>query len=319
MLLIGSTCNRQNPQCIGKHASRFLFNKLAPSHGRILYRVLVEESKKSLFIEAGQAQGITKGARFAAFTSRNVDEKPIGLLVAAEVGAASARLVPDSNSDTKGVPIKAIWVLQTAIGENSIDVAIAVPSRGSAFHPIIERVVSEMKKESPGANRIQLVGRETHHEIAISEGDDRQVVFDITDTTCVSFGLRRLAHSVQLSSDASKLYSVFGAASDFFHHLRRSNKRAPLANVVNVEAYLLEEYYPDSASKYMGEPDFRPEGESLVDKDGIMIPEHVYEEDSAPINLLRLAIDRQRYYGFKISSKLNQALYVWILAFDMNK
>jgi hypothetical protein len=276
----------------------------------------VEESKNSLLIEAGQAQGITKGAQFAAFISRNVDEKPIGYLVAAEIGAGSTRLVPDPNSDMDGIPQKATWALQTTIGENSIDVAIAVPPLESAFHPIIEHVVREMKKESPGANRIQLVGQGTHHEIAIS-GVGNQVVFDITDTTCVGFGLRRLAHSVQLSSDASKLYSVFGAASDFFHHLRRSNKGAPLANVVSVGAYLLEEYYPDNASKYMGEPQFRPEGESLVEKDGIMIPEHVYEEDSTPFNLF--VVDRQRYYGFKISSSLNQPLYVWILAFDMNK
>jgi hypothetical protein len=205
------------------------------------------------------------------------------------------------------------WALQTSLGEYVAAVTISIPA-DNQFLPIILQIMAEMRAKRPGKRDIKLADKGTRGvELALSKDPSGEVAFDLSDPICLQYGLEHLPYRISMIPDTSDLYLVLAATADFFFLLRHS-KRGLLSKHIKIEAYRLEEHFPEepgASDLYSGlGAVMRPDGDDL-NVGGVMIA-NAYdksEEDDC--------IDPE-HYGFKIVSTYNSPLYVWIFAFEMN-
>jgi hypothetical protein len=300
---------RQHPQCEGQNASRYLFNKLAPNRGRLLYEV--RQGKHGFVLQAGEAQGIARGACFDVYATSDMTGSYLGQFSAVQLGACRTKLKQDTLVGVIPFPRDLIaWALQTSLGEYVAAITVAVPT-DNMFLPIIIQVVKEMKAKRPGKRNIRLVDEWTPDwELSLNKVSSGEVLFDLNDPICRKSGLQHLPHKISLSSDPSDLYFVLASAADFFFLLRHS-KRGPLSKRVKIEAYRLEEYCPEEPG-------------SVDLHDGAIVRPVGYDLNVAGV-MSAIAYDKSdepyidpEFYGFKIVSTWEYPLYVWIFAFEMN-
>lgn len=271
---------------------------MAPNVSRMFYRVS-KTPKGTISLEAGEAQGITKDARFSIHRTANADSEPIGELVVLKSNACSSNMRKTENSANLATVSWPAWALQTHAGEGW-DLCVAVPAQ-DAFFDVFKRNIEEMEKKHVHRRQIRIVdaAKGESHEIAVVEADGK-AVFDVTDQTCVSNNLRRLPQSVSL--DADSVYPILVHAADFYWHLRRSNKDAPLQAAITIEAFELSSQHLDP--KTFGEGSvWAPSGENMNVGDVI----RVTVED-----------EPETRYGFNVKSSHTGPLYVWVFGFNMS-
>jgi hypothetical protein len=148
-------------------------------------------------------------------------------------------------------------------------------------------------------NRIELK-LDDRRELVVARGSGASAgsIFELSDTVSINAGLRRL-HTGD-SAVFDDVRDVLSAASDFFHHLRRSNAVHPLREHIKVTSHLL-------LRDRHGRP--APDGPNLFTKDGVLAPEYAYKDGD---------IEEHRCYGFTIVNNYHRPLYFWIFVFEMN-
>ncbi|KIK68715.1 hypothetical protein GYMLUDRAFT_68557 [Collybiopsis luxurians FD-317 M1] len=290
----------QTPQCDGVHSSRIMFDGKAVDAGRILYRVALKNGVITL--QAGEAQGITKSAKFSVLDGSNIDARILGSITAEEPSACSTIMTGNV------IFTSPAYAVQTSVG-NAMDVAIGLPV-DDAILPVLQRAVQEMKQRREGKRNLRFVDIKIppEHEIAV-HNENGKAIFELTDQIWVEEKLKYLSPKIPLT-DPDYMYKVFSGAADFFYNLRRSSKaqeagkKTGIAENVSLEAFEL----------IMGKVE-------RVD-DPVLLPKLT---DGKPTNLNRDGVVRIDYvegskirYGLKLSSSLDQPLYVWGFAFNLS-
>lgn len=254
---------------------------------------VIQAADGTLTLEAGEVQGITKGASFNVYDATNVKARLLCSVVADKVLTCSTlvHVNETGNAASSTVPM-AGWALQTHTGEDA-NVCIAFPNR-DAFPGISECVEKEMGHH--GRPTIRFVeGGQTHELMVVAEGE--RAVFDITDETCCSNGLRRLPCSVP--SNINSIYSILEHATHFFWHLRRSKEMSRIASSVTVEAKQLTNLDPGENA-----------GISTLVPTGI---------DMNVNSVIRMTSAETGRLGFTIKSAYPFPLYVWLFSFNMSE
>ncbi|KAJ7207140.1 hypothetical protein GGX14DRAFT_456331 [Mycena pura] len=289
----------QTPQCDGVYSSRSLFNGKIINGSRTLYRLISDNGVVTL--EAGEAQGITKGATFDVFNTTNVNAPSLGSITADQPKACSTIM----KAGTTRVPSPA-WAVQTRVGEG-MDVAIAIQV-DDALLPVLVRAVNEMQTRRPTKRNLRFIDikEPAEHEVALySEGTN--AVFELTDKEWVKEGLRRLPYKIALDQ-LDSLYKVFDCTADFFYHLRRSRTTDVSDNlllaVYEVKKRALDEGDPNAYAGPVPLPKLVQGRPVDLNRGGVI---HLEVEEGKKVE-----------YGLKLSSTFDQPLYVWAFAFNMS-
>ncbi|KIK61890.1 hypothetical protein GYMLUDRAFT_260464 [Collybiopsis luxurians FD-317 M1] len=290
----------QTPQCDGIHSSRIMFNGKALGAGRTLYRVTSQGGVITL--QAGEAQGITKNATFNVLDSSNMNARILGSITADKPSACSTTM---KGSVTFTSPAYAV---QTSIGDG-MDIAVGLPV-DDAILPALNFAVREMKQRRPDKRNLRFVDIKTppEHEIAV-RNDNGEAVFELTDKVWVAEGLKDLSFRISFAEPDS-LYAVFTCAADFFYNLRRSSKAQEAGKSTDISGSVSLEVFEVK------------EGEVQGVEYPVLLPKLI---DGKPKNLnsdgvLRADVEegRKLKYGLKLSSRLDQPLYVWAFLFNLS-
>ncbi|KAI0030409.1 hypothetical protein K488DRAFT_54322, partial [Vararia minispora EC-137] len=284
----------QYPQCEGNNRDRFLFSGSNPKRSRrMLFRITTINSVITL--HGGEAQGIMSRARLAVFTSPQAIES-IGELIVEKVQACTSILRKD---DDLVLP-RTAWAAVVKAG-NGVDFPVAIPAEDS-FIPLLLRLAQDMEEQRPEKRNIQAIEERLPHELALSN-DNGEAVFTLMDPLCVQTGLTRLSETVSLS-ETDDIYSVLSSATDFFFHLRRSNRSNLLAKHIGLEAFRVERQQLTFTCS--NETMFMPVGHNLCPCPGeVAMRVPVIDDDDTA-------------YGFKLTNTTDRNLYVWVFMFDMS-
>jgi hypothetical protein len=247
--------------------------------------------KDHAVLEAGEVQGIAKGALFDLHTTRDENAPPVLRAMRAEypTRASTTLRFPSDLPEHLKLPSEG-WARQTTTGENVAKVSIALGSTGD----VPDSVLEELELERPGYFSLAST-EDKDHQMLVTKNINGELVFDLTDKACRAAGLQRLRTTFEANPDHVRKMLV--NAGDFFECLRRSSARHLLKNKISVEAHLLTD---DEGS---------PIGNNLLTSGGTLTPEYVYEDG---------AIGPHRCYGFSIKNNTNLPLYFWIFVFNMN-
>ncbi|EIM79484.1 uncharacterized protein STEHIDRAFT_163672 [Stereum hirsutum FP-91666 SS1] len=280
----------QSPQCIGEHSDRVLFNAKAPSPRRILYRVS-KTAQGTYQLSAGEASGITIGAKFNLYATREIDSPPLAVLIVASTTAFTAKLEPESISSSPEFSIQA-YALQILIGEPpDLRISIEGAIRGNAsLNGVYDRVIEEMdKSRAMGKRGILPVKIDESPDISLAVEGER-VVFRISDAACVAHSITRMYGTVPCDSDA--VFPIIASAADFFSRLRRTSKTTVLRNHVE---FVCTEVVSGAGSE------LNSVGSDLI-IDGT----------------LNILVDDQKGYGYEIRNKGDIPLYAAVFFFDVS-
>jgi hypothetical protein len=294
---------RQTPQCVGAHKSRILFDGKATAPKRTLFEVTTttEDGKLVITLDAGEVQGITKGATFDVFASKDAGAEVVCRLISGYPSASRTTMSMALVDETSSIPQPA-WALQTRVGEG-MDIAIFVPLEQELLN-IFVHVVRKMGENRQDKRNIRLVKSDEPHELrALLENG--KAAFEITDKICVGAGVTRLLYPVSFKEE--RIQSVLEHAADFFFHLRRSNKKAPLTRV-SLQAFELRQVFLRKERSWV-----------LAPKPVRMESGEQVEEDLNRSGMVQLEIDgTKRPYGFRLVNRSNQFLYAWAFMFDIS-
>ncbi|KZV93491.1 hypothetical protein EXIGLDRAFT_43125 [Exidia glandulosa HHB12029] len=285
---------RQHPQCEGKNSARALFDGKAPGRSWVLYPIKVTDTagqNKTITLGGGQVHGITEGAEFDVFATRDFNAQPLCRVIATVTHACSAELAPVPGSVEEDIPQPA-WALQATVGKRA-DLVVALSPARAFLHVL--KIAAEMDQR-PNKRTIRFVEPDVTHELELQISDDR-VVFIVADKLSTDAGLSQLPDTVSVN-DAPAIYAVIEAAADFFFHLRRSNPAAPLAQKVILEAFELQDRYDAKQGAFS----VTPSSTNLIE--GGLIQLEITEEEPM--------------YGFKLVSGWSRDLYVWVFMFDVS-
>lgn len=176
------------------------------------------------------------------------------------------------------------------------DVTICVTA-GDSASDLFKRVAKHVTERRLYSHGVRLVDSSEGHELVFRSNFDC-VVVELKDEACINAGLITIPYTVHLDFDS--ICSVFSAGSNFFYHLRRSSRGAPMASRVALRAFELEERYDEKGNF------------TWIPKGG--------EGDDRNLNrghVIRAKVDGTAY-GFKIISSVNEPLYVWAFCFNMS-
>jgi len=129
---------------------------------------------------------------------------------------------------------------------------------------------------------------------SLRKGPGGDIFFDIDDPQVNDFGVQSMVYSVPMS-DEDRLSS----ATDFFHHLRRSNGQNLLAQDVTLEAYSLVE------QEFMGQTVWRPEDTKT-------------NRNVTVSGIMTVDVSEKNVYGFHLFNSTSDCLYAWAFLFDLS-
>jgi hypothetical protein len=270
----------------------------------------------TILLQAGQAEGIQKGASFCIFTEKNLADTRICKLKVEGVGYNdSAFIKPEASvySLLRGkyeTPSK-LWALMSDAGP-SPGVAIYLPPVQD-FNPIRQKLRDRPAYEV----KIHLVAKEEGpYELAVFKDGDDKCRYELKNKEWVDWvaknrnGLAPLPDSTTLSVHA--VYPDLSAAANFFFHLRRTNELKPLDGHISVSVYKLKTGYIAGARA------LKPDGEDL-NVGGtvrIEIPKNTKSELKSTHKEPLYASDAK--YGLKVKSTYDKPLYVLVFMFNMS-
>jgi hypothetical protein len=290
---------RQQPQCEGRNAGRYLFTTDAPTRGYHRYH----HRDGQVILEAGQVHGVVENSLFDLSISPDSSQAPVLRgLIATQPGATQTRLhVSPDHPCVCRVPTTG-WAKMSRVNAlveiASTHIGSVHDSRSGEALPF-GQALDEFVSIHQGAEFALALVYDHKRELMITKTSDGHVVLDVEDELCQAAGLRRLRSSDPFYIEPGCRREIVYTAVDFFHHLRRSNKQHPLRDSIKIKAHLLE----DRGGRPV------PVGNNLVSNRGILTPEHVYEYGDPGIH---------QCYGITIVNTHHQPLYFWIFAFNMH-
>lgn len=269
---------------------------MAPSIGRVLYRV--KQTADGVYeLEAGEIHGITAGAKFNIYATKDPDSKCLGVMVAAATDKPSAVTtvlrLDDGSSPIPSEP-STKYALQVLVGEQQ-DLRVFIEPDTRLLDVFVLLNANMKKSQEQGKRGFKPAEQDETPDLRVVMKGDK-VEFGITDSVCVSRGMTTTGWPVDC--DASAIFPVLTSAADFYFHLRRTSSQKVLSKMVDLECYELEE--TDDFTEDL-DPLLAATGESLV-KQGVID----VEIGKNPLT-----------YGYKIVNRSNLPLYAALFYFSM--
>jgi hypothetical protein len=275
-----------------------LFNAQVASRQRGLFVIRAAASKPGQYmLEAGEAHGITKRARFAVYKDSKMTEI-LGSVIANDTYAFMARCTPIGNTFT--LP-DAAYALQTQVGESQ-DIRLFVEAN-DAFLDLFVYIANEMQRNDARKRSFRLVNTpDEMPDLAISTKEGF-VVFHIMEQTCRDYGLIKMPYDDIRVQEGDRLITILRSAADFYWNLHHSNKVGILHNKVTLECIKLVE-----------------SGEVDDDLDPLIVPQR---DNGQEVNLnvggtIFINVEEGAMYGFRINNESNIPLYAALFYFDIS-
>ncbi|VDB88738.1 unnamed protein product [Peniophora sp. CBMAI 1063] len=305
----------QNPQFEGANIDRLLFDARAPSRDRALFRI--NQVDGSYVLEAGSAHGITAGAVFSVYSTRNFlsSDDPLGTLVASAPAAFTTTMsLVSTQSAPFDIPDRAGYALQVSASQDEA-LRLHVPLQQGLL-AVFEAIAAELNAPTPGKRAILLVEQD-RADLSVTLADDGQSIEYLLPSTMITrYGLTRLYHTSPPQPPAIR--RVLQAAAHFFWHLRRSPEQGLLRHKVDIELQVLEstgelnfdvDHFDDMEV-------YQPVGDNLI-QEGVVDVEVVGEIGP---NKVAKNFESATVYGLTLRSKTPDIpLYVGLFYFDCSE
>jgi hypothetical protein len=243
-------------------------------------------------VEAGAAHGITYGAEFAMYNTRDIHPttEPLGNLkvITIEPFSTTVEVMSGSSFDLG----TEVFALQTCAGQE-VDLRLHVPLDGKLMS-VFEALAEEMKQKGPAPMKIKFEEKKECAYLDIAFEDDH-IVFNIMDPLVTVHGLNRLPYSVK--PNVNDLYHIIRAAAHYHWHLRRTSSERILQKKVTIEFFQI---------RYV-EGQYTDDLEPIIVRDG---------ENLVRDNVVELIADEDVMYGVKILNHTTLDLYPSLFLFD---
>ncbi|CAE6503047.1 unnamed protein product [Rhizoctonia solani] len=282
----------QNPVCEGKNIDRLFFNAKVPG-ANTSFIVIKPDKTNTFWLQAGLAQGITPGSKFAIHATDipGTANPELGVLEVDQVNPFVARL---KDASTLNLP-EVSYGRQVGYGpEQALDIFVT-----QEFVDAAEPDDAWARAFSGGDE--QLVLRPVEPDLAavvLSVDSKKNATFTISQPTSVQLGIQTLPSPcyAPLIPSAPRVMPVLTALSQWNWHLRRMPESRPWQKLIDFEFYKLQfsgEYTDE------GSPILEPEGENLV-VDGVA----------------DMVASTEDYYGVRVVNRSTQDLYASLFAFS---
>jgi hypothetical protein len=247
-------------------------------------------------LQAGSAQGITKGAEFTVYkdSASTSDPNSLGVLIVksdSDIHVFSTFLTPKIDNAPISLS-KSSCALQSKAGEAE-DLVILAPLDEKLLS-LYEATANDMKEADPARRKIRFVKDGKEAKLGLSLDSSGRVAFDILDPRLTIYGINRMPHTVQ--NEAKSITPVLNAAAHFHWYLSREKKDALVDTSVSFEFFKLsmgDEY------DFSGNAILEPVGDNLY-------------QDS----VVRLVASETDMYGFKVTNNSVRDLYLNAFYFD---
>lgn len=272
----------QTPHCEGEGVNRLLFgNKGFGADTAFIYANRAQDGKITL--EAGSAQGITIGSRFAVhkmdlLDSRFLPNPRLGYLVATSVNIFSSTLEPPPHSPQFRPPQRFYCKVVDGVPRS-----ISTYSKEKAW---LESLFLSDNQQTPLFN---IVDDPAQCNLELTIENDT-IYFDRHNDAVITHIGSRLRRTV-CRSDPSNLQKVMNAARHFHYHLMRTAPDS--AQDVRMEVRTLQ------AEDFDNYADLRPVSENLI------------AEEPATIQ-----VDDDSCFGINIFNDSDSVLYPYLFYFD---
>lgn len=306
--------DNQSPQCEGMNKARSIFNNKMPNINRYLHQVTRNESAKYI-IQAGTTHGISKGAKFSLYESReafSTHGKSLGTMVASEEDVDDDFiLIPDPLMRTP-TDESDLLALQIFAGEDEyLRVYAAI---NDAIYPKL-RFLEKQGNRPNRAWQIQLVDDE-HQEnacIGLSLEGDRMSV-EILDKCCRGLGMERLTRTLKVDPHAENdhnLADFLEAVAFFMRHLKRERPCSQIKNSTSITFSTLARYRdPEQFSAKWKPKMIDGTVENLIFNDKIELD--IPGDDTKPHDAARTT----ERYGLTIQNNSEWPLYASVFFFS---
>ena len=247
-------------------------------------------------LQAGFAQGVTKGAEFTVYkdSASISDSNSLGVLVVQsdlDIHVFSTFLTPKIANSVISLS-KSSCAMQSKAGEAE-DLVILAPLDENLLS-LYEAIANDMRAADPARRKIRFVKDGKEAKLGLSLDSSGRVVFDVRDPRLTIYGINRMPHTVE--NKAKSIMPVLNAAADFYWYLSREKKDALVNTSVSFEFFKLS----------MGnEYDFS--GNAILEPVG----ENLYQD-----SVIRLISSEDDMYGFKVSNNSVRDLYLNAFYFD---
>ncbi|KAG8711641.1 hypothetical protein FRC11_002268, partial [Ceratobasidium sp. 423] len=282
----------QNPVCEGRNMVRLFFNAMVPG-ANTSYIAIKPNKSKEFYLQAGLAQGITPGSKFAIHASDvpGPTNPSLGTLEVDKVDPFVSRLKDAGALNLPGIA----YGRQVGYGPNeALDIYVT-----QEFVDAAEPNGQWASAFSAGVD--QLVLRPVEPELAtvvLSVNAKKEATFTLTNQASTQFGVQKLPAPgyEPIPPTAPYVLPVLTALSQWSWHLRRVPDSRPFQKSIDYEFYklkLTEEYTEE------GSPILEPDGPNL-NVDGVV----------------DFVANPEDYYGIRIVNRSTQDLYAYLFDFS---
>lgn len=249
-------------------------------------------------MQAGTIHGLTQGAKFFIYASRNFlpEESPLAVVAATKIMPFNSELIVLSPEDKDALVLPAqtsCFAFQSSMGEAEA-LRIHIPFSDELIAAMLA-LASDLGLQQAGTQATLLSDR-ANADLALSVDDDNHLKFDILDSLITAYGIDALYHTAIL--DPQCIVPALRSASHFFWHLRRSPEKNCLRNRVGVEVHELVE--DDEAEL----------------EDDLMPPLVRNGDDLFRGGVVDVLADSEAKYGVTVRNKTSVPLHVWVFYFD---
>ncbi|KAF5317642.1 hypothetical protein D9758_018630 [Tetrapyrgos nigripes] len=296
----------QNPQCVGAKQGRLLFSTTVPGPDRAsLIGISTKSDPGEFRLDAGEADGILKGAEFNIYSDKNMTNF-VGKVIADAPRRydTTCRVADDVQFP---LDLRTAFALPVHIGLGR-DICLFVPS-DTVFSELRTALTKHMQRRDkmqgfclldsehdnpPDGPRADLALR------VVKIGDDSFVQFDVKDQKCIDMGLTKMPYHVSLCSN-EVLMTVLRCAADFYWKFR--NNPSLSSYDITLECFELEED-PNQDT-------FKPKNDrqNLINTDGMIILNSVTRQRSDVATVP---------YGYRINNRTKKSFYAALFYFDFS-
>ncbi|PVF92198.1 hypothetical protein CPB86DRAFT_227086 [Serendipita vermifera] len=220
---------RQNPRCEGFNRDRFLFSSRLLPGGGTFYDVQIETG--DVIVRAGAAHGVTDGAEFTLFRSRDKNTPPLGTFPI-KILKASTAILDRVDSTSIDLPV---FALQTKVNTND---ALRVHfTNKPGMYETRQMIIQEIDADNSAFEPCLFVDRDQAQvEVDVEDG---RVVFKISNSPVSSLGLSRLPYRVK-QQEREVVCNIIRAAAHFERYLNYTSKDSAMQKFIEVEFMRVE-------------------------------------------------------------------------------
>lgn len=269
---------------------RTIFNgKVLPCHRqfhRVIERKVKGNDRPQFILQAGSAQGITDGAKFAIYSPNNMENSPAPLIATAKsVGAFTALLKIPRNMIISPLSV----AMQTRAGRRE-DLRLFVPLHDE-FRDMYRSLCESEYRSSHNFGSTILVDSPDLAHLKVT-WKDSWVTFSVVDEMATRYGFE---HQFEVFANLNLVAAVLRKASHFYRELNRINCNHDINGLVEIELYKLQE--------------------SGYDERGILMRIPIWP-NLCPNQSIDIVVEEEAPYGIRIVNNSRHDFYVYVYYFD---